>query len=505
MTHEEYLRHDALALADLVRAGEVTPEELLELALARTAALNPSLNAVVRLMEEEARARARAMPRRPTEKGDGPFAGVPFLAKDLLMEFAGHPTSAGSRYLADTPAPFDSETARRVQAAGFVPFGKTNLPEWGLTPFTEGEYWGTCANPWDLERTPGGSSGGSGAAVAAGIVPVAGGGDGGGSIRIPASCCGLFGLKPTRGRTPTGPIQGQLWRGLVVEHVLTRSVRDSAAALDVLRGPDPGAPVAAPPPERPYLEEVGRDPGRLRIGFTTEPFLSGSVHPACVAAVEDAARLLESMGHQVVEARPPVDGPAVARAFLTMVASELAADLEEARIRVGRPPRSDELEGPTRALALLGAGLPARAYATAIRTLERLGRSSAPFFLEHDLLLTPTLATPPPPHGSLGPSAWERRLMGLLGTLGSGRVVRLSGLLDQAADDAFDFIPWTPISNATGQPAMSVPLSWHQGLPVGIHLVARYGAEDVLFRLAGSLEEARPWFHRLPELARATG
>ncbi len=499
MTHDEYLEHDALGLAERVRAGEVRPLELLELALERVRLLDPELNAVVRLMEEDARAAAAAGPA-------GPFAGVPFLAKDLLSDFAGHPTSAGSALLADTPVAADSELVRRVKASGVIPFGKTNLPEMGLTPFSESEHWGVCRNPWDLERTPGGSSGGSGAAVAAGIVPMAGGGDGGGSIRIPASCCGLFGLKPSRGRTPTGPDEGLLWRGAVVEHVLTRSVRDSAAMLDATHGADPGAPVVAPPPDGPWLAEVGRPPGRLRIGFTTEPFLSDRVHPDCVAAVEDAASLLEELGHQVVEARPAVRGTDFSRAFLTMVAAELAADLDDAEVFLGRKARRDELEPTTWSLALLGRGIPAATYAGALRTLERTARETAPFFQAHDLLLTPTLGAPPARHGTLGPSGGERRLLTALGMVGSGTLVRWAGLLDEAAADAFDFTPWTPVANATGRPAMSVPLHWNaDGLPIGVHLVARLGREDVLLRLAGQLEEARPWFDRLPDLARRAG
>lgn len=523
MTHEEYLAHDAVGMADRVRRGEVRAGELLERARERIRLLDPELNAVVRVMEAHARASAEAVDAgtalpggrtdapgalRPTsgkgrDGGEVLLAGVPFLAKDLLTDYAGHPTSAGSRFLADTPARRDSELARRVKAAGLLVLGKTNLPEWGLVPTTEGAYWGACRNPWDPRRTPGGSSGGSAAAVAAGIVPVAGGGDGGGSIRIPASCCGLFGLKPTRGRTPTGPDRGLLWRGAVVEHVLTRSVRDSATLLDATRGPDPGAPAVAPSPARPYRDEVGRPPGRLRIGFTREPFLAGSVHPDCVTAVEDAARLLEELGHEVVEARPTVRGDELRPAFLTVVAAELAADLEDAGRLVGRSARRSELESSTWALALLGRGIPAARYASAIRTLERTGRDTAPFFQEHDLLLTPTVAAPPPRLGALGPSRAEERLLGALGALGSGRLLRWAGLLDQAADGAFDFTPWTPVANATGRPAMSVPLWWNdEGLPVGSHLVARYGREDVLFRVAAQLEEARPWFRRLPEMAR---
>ncbi|NJD18381.1 MAG: amidase, partial [Gemmatimonadetes bacterium] len=469
LTHDEYLSHDALGLAALVRAGEVSPVELLDTAMARAQALNPGLNAVVRFMEADARAAAAA-------PAPGPFTGVPFLAKDLITFYRGHPTTSGSRLLTGFTPDHDSEMARRVRAAGLVIFGKTNTPEFGLVPFTEPELFGPCRNPWDTGRTPGGSSGGSAAAVSAGIVPMASGGDGGGSIRIPASCCGLFGLKPTRGRTPTGPDFGLLWRGAAIEHVLTRAVRDSAAMLDATQGADGGAPFEIAPPAGPYLAEVGRDPGRLRIGFTTRPFLHAEVHADCVAATEDAARLLESLGHHVVEAAPRVDADAFAFAFLTMVAAELGADLEFCSRLLGRRPRRDELEPATWALGLLAEGFSAREYATALRTLEGVGRSVGPFFQEHDLLLTPTLASPPPPVGALAPKAGQLRALRILGAVGSGRVVRAAGMLDEAAKDAFAFIPWTPVFNVTGHPAMSLPLEWNaQGLPVGVHLVGRFG------------------------------
>ncbi len=498
MTHEEYLAHDGVGLAELVRGGEVRASELLDIALARVAALNPRLNAVVRLMEEDARRDAARPP-------EGPFAGVPFLAKDLISTYAGHPTSSGTRVLRDHAVDHDSELARRVRASGVSIVGKTNTPEWGLVPVTEPELWGPCRNPWKLDHTPGGSSGGSAAAVAAGIVPLGGGGDGGGSIRIPASCCGLFGLKPTRGRTPTGPDYGLLWRGAAVEHVLTRSVRDSAAMLDATHGPDVGAPLEIPPPSRPFLEEVGADPGRLRIAWTTEPTLGSDVHPDCVAAVEDAVGLLKGLGHQVVERAPRVDRRAFSRSFLTMVACELSADLDYVGRALGRRPGRGDLEPTTWALALLGRSVSGSEYATALRAMEQAGRSMGAYFEDIDLALTPTLASPPPRIGELQPTVVEAMLLRVLGLFGSGRLVRLAGLLDQAAETAFDFTPWTPISNATGQPAMSVPLHWTAtGLPVGVHFVARFADEAKLLRLAGQLEQARPWMNKLPTLARHT-
>jgi amidase len=502
MTHDEYLSHDATGLAALVREREVAPTELLRIALERIGALDPTINAVVYVMDADARndiARAPAKELRP-------FGGVPFLAKDMIGTYAGHPTSYGSRLLANHVFDHDSELARRVRASGVTIVGKTNLPEWGLLPFTESELWGACRNPWATDHTPGGSSGGSAAAVAAGIVPMAGGGDGGGSIRIPASCCGLFGLKPTRARTPTGPQFGLLWRGAVVEHVLTRSVRDSAAMLDATHGPDAGAPFEIAPPARPFLSELGASPGRLRIAWTTEPTLSAPgtpIHPDCVAAVEDAVALLTGLGHELVEARPDVNGPEFARSFVVMVAAELAADLEDAGRLLRRKPRRSELEPATWALGLVGRSLAGAEYAGALRRMEAAGRRIGAFFEGYDLLLTPTLASPPPRIGELAPTPTEVRLLRMLGLLGSGRLIELAGLLDRMAAEAFAWTPWTPVSNATGQPAMSVPLHWNaQGLPVGVHFVGRFGDEATLLRLASQLEDARPWFDRLPPLAR---
>lgn len=496
MTHDEYLAHDATGLAERVRAGDVTALELLEIALSRIEAFNPRVNAVVRSMEADARQDAARPP-------SGPFAGVPFLAKDLTTTYAGHPTSGGSRFMANHVAARDSELATRVRATGVSVTGKTNTPEWGIVPVTESELWGPCLNPWDTRLSPGGSSGGSAAAIATGMVPMAGGGDGGGSIRIPSSCCGLFGLKPTRGRTPTGPDRGQLWRGAAVEHVLTRSVRDSAIMLDATHGPDLGAAFEIVPPARPFAEEVGADPGRLRIAWTTEPTVDIPVHPDCIAAVHDAVALLSELGHEMVEAHPPVDGPAFARSFLTIVASELGADLTDASRLVGRRPRRSEIEPATRALALLADALSAHDFARALRHMESIGRDVGVFFAGYDMMLTPTLSTPPPQIGTIGPSKAEKAQLSFLGMFGSGRVIKAAGVIGKAADTVLDFIPWTPIYNVTGHPAMSVPLFWNEaGLPIGVHFVGHTADEAALFRLAGQLEQARPWFDRLPAMAR---
>ena len=490
----EYTQHDGLGLAALVRSGQVSAAELLETALARIDALNPALNAVIRMRREQARAEgARIDPA-------APFAGVPFVLKDLLATLAGEPTSGGTRLLAELPRPRDSELVRRFRAAGVQIVGRSNTPEFGLMPYTEPLLYGPTRNPWSLAHSPGGSSGGSAAAVAAGLVPLASGGDGGGSIRIPASCCGLFGLKPSRGLTPTGPDLGELWHGFAIEHVLSRSVRDSAAMLDATSGADAGAPYAAPLPARPFLAEVGADPGRLRIAFTRLPlFGNAPVHVDCIDALEDAARLLVSLGHEVEEADPVLDREACARAFAIVIAAETRAEIEALARLVGRRPHQRDFEAATFSTGLLGRSISAAVYAGAVNTLQLTARKLAPFFARHNVLLTPTLATPPPRIGALQPSATEMRQMRVVNALGAGWLLDALGAVDQMAQKTFAFIPFTPLFNATGQPAMSVPLHWNaDGLPIGVQFAARFGEDSMLLRLAGQLEAARPWFARRP-------
>ncbi len=499
MSHfKDYDRYDGLGLAELVRKKEISPAELVEEAIRRIEQVNPQINAVIHPMYDLARQQvAQGLP-------EGPFQGVPFLLKDLLAHHAGVPTQGGSRFFRDFVPDYDSEIVRRYRAAGVVILGKTSTPELGITPFTEPALFGPTRNPWNLSRTAGGSSGGSAAAVAARTVPLAHGNDGGGSIRIPASCCGLFGLKPSRGRIPMGPDIGEAWRGMAIHHVITLSVRDSAAMLDATAGPDVGAPYVAPPPDRPYLEEVGRDPGRLRIAFTATPLLPGTVHPDCVKGVQGTARLCEELGHHVEEAAPPVDGRAFARDFLTMVCAETRADIEEGERMVGRKPTFREFEPSTWALGLLGRQIPAGEFARALRSLQRATRQVAAFFEKYDVLLTPTLATPPMEHGWLQPKGAEAVAMRLLGRLNAGGLIQALAGIEALAENVFAFIPFTPVFNVTGQPAMSVPLWWNdEGLPIGMHFVARYGDEATLFRLAGQLEQARPWFDRCPPVVAA--
>jgi amidase len=495
----DYAEHDALGLADLVRRGEVHPIELVEAAIDRIETLNPVLNAVIEPTYERARTAANG------PLGGGPFTGVPFLLKDLMAPQAGVPMTAGSRLLRDFVPDHDSEIVERYRAAGLIILGRTNTPEFGLLPTTEPKLFGPTRNPWDLTRTPGGSSGGSAAAVAARLVPVAHGNDGAGSIRIPAACCGLFGLKPTRGRTPMGPDALDAWQGLAAHHVLSRSVRDSAAMLDATAGPEPGGIYRLDAPPRPFLQEVGADPGRLRIAFSSKPTMGTVVDDVCLEALAAAVKLCQDLGHDLVEADPPLDGQALASAMMTMVGGEVHADLHAAAALTGRKPSREDVEAITWAAYLLGRETSAGVFAAAVRELHETGHKIAPFFEHYDLLITPTLAALPPLLGELRPRPLENAALRLLGALNAGGLLRAVVDPDEVAQYLFDFIPFTPLANATGCPAMSIPLYWTDGgLPIGIHFMAPFGDEATLFRLAAQLEETKPWGDRMPPLSGAT-
>jgi amidase len=491
MREEEYIRLDATALAQRVRHGEVSAAQLLELALARLARWNRAINAVVIELAERARRDvASALPA-------GPFTGVPFLVKDLDGFLAGAEFTASSRALLGYVPPRDSELFRRYRNAGLVICGKTNTPEFGLVGTTESLLRGPARNPWNLAYSTGGSSGGSAAAVAARIVPMAHGGDGGGSIRIPASACGLFGLKPTRGRTPMGPDESEVWSGFVQRHAISRTVRDSAMLLDATQGDDPGAPYTAPPPVRPYAEEVRRDPGRLRIAFSTRSLFGRDTHPDCVAAVQAAAALLDGLGHEVTEAHPPIEREALVHAYLVVVASCTAGVVRQIGALRGRRVRGSELEPTTQFLARLGEALPAGEFEFARLTFHAAARTLAPFFAAHDVFVDATLAWPPPRIGewALAPQLqWAiRRFSGVL----PRAVMRRA--LDHFAADGLERTANTMLFNMSGQPAMSVPLHVNAaGLPIGVQCVGRFGDEATLFRLAAQLEQAAPWIERMP-------
>lgn len=472
---EELANLDATAQAELVRKKEVHPRELVESAIERIERVNPKLNAVVATLYDQARAEAEgALP-------NGPFCGVPFLIKDLLASYKGFRMTLGSALFRDFVQDHDSELVSRLRRAGLVILGKTNTPEFGILPTTEPRLFGPCRNPWDTGRTTGGSSGGSACAVASRMVPMAHANDGGGSIRIPASCCGLFGLKPTRGRNPLGPDFGDVMSGLVAEHAVTRSVRDSAALLDATSGPDPGDPYWAPPPKRPFIQEVGADPGRLRIAFATSAATGAAIHADCVRAVKDAAGLCSELGHTVEEASPQVNGDMIIQAFTVLWTAGCASILDGVARVTGQTPGPDSVEPLTWALCEMGRKFTASEYLMSLQVIQVSAREVARFFSKWDLWLTPTLAEPPLPLGSFD-SPPDSPLMGFA--------------------RAAAFVPFTPIANMTGQPAMSVPLSWNQdGLPIGMHFVARFGDEATLFRLASQLEAAQPWADRRPPVS----
>ncbi|HEX2552086.1 MAG TPA: amidase family protein [Microvirga sp.] len=489
---DEFAAFDATALAGLVARRQVTPRELVESAIDRIEEAEPRLAGMAERAFERAREDAEA------DLPAGPFAGVPFLLKDNLHVAAGLPYRNGSRIWRGFVPEADSELVRRFRAAGLIVLGSTKVPELSLTPVTEPKHFGRANNPWGLDRTTGGSSGGASAHVAARSVPMAHATDGGGSIRIPASCCGLFGLKPTRGRTPTGPFTGEAWHGAAIGHAVTRSVRDSARLLDAVAGPDLGAPYSIAPPERPFAESLAAPPRRLRIAFSAASPIGGPVDPECRRAVEEAARLCAELGHTVEEAAPAIpDGffTWFLIAFLAAVAQEFTFAEEATGIR----PRRGDVEDATWLCRQLGRAFSAEELAIALERLRRASRVIAPFFETYDVLLTPALAKPPIRHGELHPRGIEAALQGLAARLGLGRYLRYGPLIEQAAERTFAFIPFTPVWNVTGQPAASLPLHWTpDGLPVGVQAVARFGDEATLFALAAQIEEARPWADRAP-------
>ena len=493
MKFVDYVKYDAVGLAELVARGETTARELLDVALAQNARAHTRINAVCRLMDVEAQERLAG----PL---DGPFAGVPLLIKDIMHDYAGLPTTSGSRSMRAFVPPEHAHVVRRYLDAGFVIFGKTNLPEFGLKAVTDSVLFGRASNPWNFDRTPGGSSGGSAAAVAAGIVPMAAANDGGGSIRIPAACCGLFGLKTSRGRISSGPAAGELWFGAVTEGVVSRSVRDTAATLDVLAGAEPGDPFAILPPEAPFAELMAREPGPLRIGFTAASPIRTEVHPEAVAAVADAAGLLQSLGHDVEEAKPDVDGAALARSYLYVYFGSVASSVAAARALGAR---REDFEFLTRIIATLGRAASSGALTTELLKWNGFTRALGRFHQRYDLMLTPTLAYPPIRHGQGDPTPAQHALLdgldriGLLGL--AARLGALDALSGQMARDALQYVPFTQLANMTGAPAMTVPLHWTaDGLPLGVQFVGRFGDEGRLLQLARQLEQARPWFDRRP-------
>ncbi len=471
MTVKEYAEHDGLALGELVRKGEISAAELAEEAITRIEKHNPSLNAIVTKLYDIGREAAK----NPVE---GPFMGVPFLLKDILGDLEGVETRNGSRFTSGVPAMQDATLVKRFKAAGVSILGKTNVPEFGLLPTTESALYGPARNPWNTDHSTGGSSGGSAAAVAAGIVPLAHANDGGGSIRIPAACCGLVGMKPTRARNPLGPVLGDMGGGIIHEHVVSRTVRDSAAMLDCTAGPEAGDPYWAPPQERPYLDEVSRDPGKLRVAFSTSNLEGKKLDPECLTAIENAAKLLTDLGHTVEEAAPTIPMELLSEAFMAVWAASLAAGIDAFAAATGRTPGDNELEGLTWGLYQAGKSVTASQYQHALGGFQMLGREMARFHATYDVWMTTTLGAPP-------------LVLGTVDTSNRDPV--------KAFEPILDYVPFTAIENATGQPAISLPLHWSKsGLPVGVMFAAGFGEEAMLYRLAGQLEKAQPWAERRP-------
>jgi len=466
----EYESYDAVGLAELVRNGDVKPEDLLESAVTRLEELNPKLNAVPIPMIDEARETIeRGLP-------DGPLRGVPYLLKDLHLLYKGARTTNGCEMFADQIADHDSEMVRRYKEAGLVVFGKSATPEFGLSTSTESRLFGITRNPWKEGHTAGGSSGGAASAVAAGILPAANASDGGGSIRIPASCCGLFGLKPSRGRIPFGPDNGEGWNGMSSVHAVTRSVRDSAVLLDAVCAPEHGAPYCAPPQRRPYIEEVGADPGKLRVALQVEAFNGVDVDPECVKAAQTTADLLRDLGHEVVEARVDLDFEPLGNAARIVISAHLRATLEARGEVLGRDFVQTDVENMSWFMSQMVGNVGAAEYAKSVRIIHQSTRTIEGFLTDYDLLLTPTMARPPAKLETLSLSNPDVPAF-------------LAALADSTA--------FTQVLNASGHPSTSLPLHWTpDGLPVGTQLTSRSGDEALLFQISAQLEKAQPWFDR---------
>lgn len=492
MNFKEYDQYDALGLAALVQQKQVSAEELLLEAIHRCDRVNPSINAVIYRMEELAlRSIQQGLPK-------GIFQGVPFLVKDLLAAIKGVPLTSGSRAYKDYIPNYDSTMIQRYKASGVVIWGKTNTPEFGLMGVTEPELHGATRNPWHLQHTSGGSSGGAAAAVAAGIVPMASGGDGGGSLRIPASCCGLVGFKPTRGRNPHGPVYSEPWFGQVQEGVVSRSVRDTAAMLDSTHGADVGNLYAAPAVEGSFLAAVRQEPKRLRIAYSGEPLLrQGSMHSDCIQGLEQTVKLLENLGHDVIEATPTLHKQHLAHGYLMRIAAATAAELPEAERTLQRKIFLEDFETETWALIRLGQAFSAGDLDYANRLLYTELRHFDAFMQDYDVFLTPTLAAPPVALGEFRLKGIEKLLAPIATRVSLGRAVHFLPVLEHLAEQNFKWVTSTPVMNMSGHPSVSLPLFWNaEQLPIGMMFTGRFGDEMTLFKLAGQLEQAQPWFNR---------
>jgi len=474
MRFAEYAKYDGLGLASLVAKKKVNPIELLDEAIARAEELNPKLNAIV--YKDYERAREKAKGKLPK----GAFTGVPFLLKDIFAMAEGVPTRQASRFFPPIPWPNDCEMTARFKRSGLIPFAKTNVPEFGLVPTTESKLYGPAHNPWDLSRSTGGSSGGSGAAVAAGIVPLAHANDGGGSIRIPASACGLVGLKPTRGRVSYAPDLSDSIDGLGVEGVVSRTVRDTAAASDAISGFVPGDPYCATPEPPSYLDGMKRKPKTLRIAFSTKKLDGTPLHPDCVAAVKRAAKICRDLGHDVEEAMPELDQATLIPMFMVLWSSNLAAGIDTLAELTGQKPSLDNLEGLTWGLYEAGKSVTASEYIRSKRGINLASRSMAKFHETYDMWLSATLGSPPVKLGTFDMDERDPQ---------------------KSFAPLIEYVPFTAMQNVTGQPAINMPLHWNkEGLPIGVQFVGRFGDELGLLKLAAQLESAAPWIDQYKKI-----
>jgi amidase len=470
MAFAEYAKFDGLGLAELVRKKKIKPLELVDEAISRAEALNPKLNFVV--FKDYDRARDAAKGKLPK----GPFTGVPFFLKDIFAYAQGMPTRQAARFIPPIPWPHDCLLTTRFKASGLVMLGKTNVPEFGLVPTTESKLYGAAHNPWNLDHSTGGSSGGSAAAAAAGIVPLAHANDGGGSIRIPASCCGLVGLKPTRARVSFAPDMGDSVDGLAIDLVVSRSVRDTAAALDAVAGNVDGDPYWAPQQPASYLEAIKRKPKRLRIAFNTRKLDGTHLHTDCAAAVKTAAKLCESLGHAVEEASPQLDQSTLIPAFMALWSANLAAGIDGIARLTGQTPTPDLFEGLTWGLYEAGKRVSASDYLLAKMAMQQASRLAARFHETYDVWLSATLGLPPVKLGTFDMDERDP---------------------NKSFAPLIDYVPFTAMQNVTGQPAINMPLHWNKGgLPIGVQFVGRFGDELTLLKLAAELEKASPWAHR---------
>lgn len=491
---KEYDQYDASGLAELVRNGDVSAAELLEEAIERAERVNPKLNFLVRPMYEIARAVAR-------QPAMGPFAGVPFLLKDLLASYAGVPMMGGSRLTQDFIPSEDSEYVKRLKASGLVIFGKSATPEFGITPSTEPELTGACRNPWNVAHSPGGSSGGASAAVSSGVIPMASASDGGGSIRVPASCTGLFGLKPSRGRVPSGPDAADGWFGFIAEHVVSRSVRDSAIMLDALAGDYPAQLLKLAPPKGAFADAIQKPAMPLRIAFSTHPGIGVEMDAEVKDKVRETARMLQDMGHHVEEVQLPIDREEFIYSYSVLIASEVCATIEQAAKQQGRRVTSADVELRTWGVKRLGEAFNAGDVSLALWSMHQFARRWMTFFEPYDVLLTSTLGTPPVEVGGLLPGLVDSVLLKAIDRLPIGAIAKRRDFVVKAAERVYNYCSQTMPANVTGQPSMSVPLHMSRnGLPLGMMFTSRFGDEATLFSLAAELERAYPWAHKRPPI-----